>query len=152
MTEISNNDKIISVSDITERVDELREERADHDKESGTVRSEDGTPFVDGDREPSPELWESENPDEAEELATLEKILEALRGRGTSHDWGDDTYPDSLIADFHFAEYAEDFAHDIGAVSRDASWVVIDWEATANGMKQDYSSVDFDGTQYWYRN
>jgi hypothetical protein len=107
---------------------------------------------VDGDRELSPELWESENPDEAEELATLEKILEALRGRGTSHAWGDDTYPDSLIADFHFAEYAEDFAHDIGAVSRDSSWVVIDWEATANGMKQDYSSVDFDGTQYWYRN
>jgi hypothetical protein len=152
MTEISNNEKIISVSDITARVDELREERADHDKESGTVRNEDGTPFVDGDRELIPELWESENPDEAEELATLEKILEALRGRGTSHDWGDDTYPDSLIADFHFAEYAEDFAHDIGAVSRDASWVVIDWEATANGMKQDYSSVDFDGTQYWYRN
>jgi hypothetical protein len=74
-----------------------------------------------------------------------------LRGRGTSHDWGGDTYPDSLIADHHFPEYAEDIAHDMGAVSRDASWIVIDWEATANGLKQDYRSVDFDGSEYWHR-
>jgi hypothetical protein len=152
MTEISNNDKIISVSDITARVDELHEERAEHDKEAGTQRGSEGTlETVDDEGEPGADTWEVQNPDEAEELANLEKLIEDLRGRGTSHDWGGDTYPDSLIADFHFAEYAEDFAHDIGAVSRDSSWVVIDWEATANGMKQDYSSVDFDGTQYWYR-
>jgi hypothetical protein len=28
---------------------------------------------------------------------------------------------------------------------------VIDWEATANGMQQDYKQVDFDGETYWYR-
>lgn len=154
MTEISNNDKIISVSDITARVDELREERAEHDKENGTERDSEGAltgSSVDHGKSPVPWAWESENPDEAEELANLEKLLDAIQGCGTSHDWGGNKYPDSLIAEYHFAEYAEDFANDIGAVARDSSWIVIDWEATANGMKQDYREVDFDGSAYWYR-
>jgi hypothetical protein len=154
MTDISNNDKIISVSDITARVDELHAERAEHDKATGTERGEDGEicwAAITEDGEPLPGSWEAENTDEAEELARLEKLLDDLRGRGTSHDWGGDTYPDALIAEYHFAEYAEDMAHDMGAVSRDASWIVIDWEATANGLKQDYRSVDFDGSEYWHR-
>lgn len=154
MTDISNNDNIISVSDITARVDELREERAEHDKENGTQRDENDAltgASVDEDGLPAAGTWEVENTDEAEELEKLLKLLDDLRGRGTSHDWGGDTYPDSLIADHHFSEYAEDMAHDMGAVSRDASWIVIDWEATANGLKQDYRSVDFDGAEYWHR-
>ncbi len=135
MTEISNNDNIISVSDITARVDELRQERAEYVADMPILEV----------------TWTKENPDEADELANLEKLLEALRGRSTSHDWGGDTYPDSLIADHHFPEYAQDFAEDCGAIQRGVSWIVIDWEATANGLKQDYRSVDFDGAEYWHR-
>jgi hypothetical protein len=154
MTEISNNAKIINVSDITARVDELRQERAEDDKTNGTERDEDGAltgASVDEDGLPVNGTWEEENTDEAEELARLEKLLGDLRGRGTSHDWGGDTYPDSLIADSHFPDYVQEFAEDCGAVSRDASWVVVDWEATAKGVKQDFRSVDFDGAEYWHR-
>jgi hypothetical protein len=150
MTEISNSFKVINVSDITARVDELQAVRAEHDKENGTTRDDNGV-RVDGDKSPVPAVWEEENTDEAEELARLEKLLGDLRGRGTSHDWGGDTYPDSLIADSHFPDYVQEFAEDCGAVSRDASWVVVDWEATAKGVKQDFRSVDFDGAEYWHR-
>jgi hypothetical protein len=135
MTEISNNDKIISISDITARVDELREERDTYDAEMPL----------------RPVIWAQENPDDAEELANLEKLLEAIEGHGSGWEWEGKRYPDLLIAEYHFEEFAEDTAHDMGAVSRDASWIVIDWTATANGLKQDYREVDFDGSAYWHR-
>jgi hypothetical protein len=148
MSEITNTESTLSVSDITARVDELREERAEHDKENGTVRDEEGKPFVDGDREPEPSLWEEENQDEAEELARLETLLDALEGMGFSHEWNG---PDMLIAGYHFTDYTQEFAEEIGAVSRESNWIVIDWEETANRLKQDYKEVDFDGSAYWYR-
>lgn len=152
MTEISNSDEIIRVSDITDRVDELRKERAESDQETGVKRDEDGkVNWGTEDGEPIQGSWEAENPDEADELERLEKLLDELRGRGTSHDWGGDTYPDVLIADSHFPEYAQELAEDIGAIQRGVSWIVIDWEATANGLKQDFRSVDFDGAEYWHR-
>lgn len=154
MTEISNTAKILSVSDITARVDELHQERTEHDQNNGTTRDEDGAlheVFCDDDGLPVAGTWEDENPEEADELDKLGRLLEELSGRGTSHDWGGNTYPDSLIADHYFTEYTEETAYDMGAVSRDASWIVIDWEATANGMQQDYKQVDFDGETYWYR-
>lgn len=146
MTEISNSDKIISVSDITARVDELREERTEHDQNDALTGAS-----VDEDGLPAAGTWEVENTDDAEELEKLLKLLDDLRGRGTSHDWGGDTYPDSLIADHHFSEYIEESAYDMGAVQRGVSWIVIDWDATANAVKQDYRSVDFDGAEYWHR-
>jgi DNA-directed RNA polymerase sigma subunit (sigma70/sigma32) len=86
MTEIS---KTISVPDITARVDELRKKRADHDKalNAASLRDDSGAlteAYRDDDGEPSADMWESENTDEAEELARLEKLLDDLRGRGTS--------------------------------------------------------------------
>jgi hypothetical protein len=95
--------------------------------------------------------WEDESPDEAEELASLETLLEALSGCGCSHEWNGERYPNTLIADYHFSDYAQELAEEIGAVSRESSWIVIDWEATANGLKNDYKEVDFDGSAYWYR-
>jgi hypothetical protein len=154
MTEISNTDKTISVSDITERVDELREERADHDAVSYVARNDDGTlstPYVDEAGNPNADTWEGGNPDKAEELANLEKLLESIEGHGNEWRWEWKRYPESLIAEHYFEEYAQEMAHDVGAVSRDASWIVIDWTATANGLKQDYREVDFDGSTYWHR-
>jgi hypothetical protein len=154
MTEVSNADNIINVSDITARVDELRGERAEHDKENGTTRDDDGA--LNGECAPDDNgmlrasVWESECSEDAEELANLEKLLEDLEGCGRSHTWGGNTYPDMIISSDHFSEYVQEMAEDTGAVSRN-SWVVVDWEATANGVRQDYRAVDFDGTQYWYR-
>lgn len=162
MADITNSDNIISLSDVTDRVEELRSEREDHDMERAEgepayVTERDATGKLTGisineDGEPQPGTWEAENPEEAEELAKLEKLLSECVGYGGNHKWEGNWYPNSLIADDHFPKYAEEYANDIGAVSSEnASWIVIDWDATAEGMKQDFSSVDFDGVKYWYR-
>lgn len=155
MGDISNCANFINVSDITDRVDELREERKDHDEANKTPRDKDGIlcqGAQDEDGEPAPGTWDAENPDEAEELAQLENLLSQCQGYGGDHQWEGSRYPQTLIADDHFPDYAREFAEDIGAVSREnAGWIVIDWNATAKGLKQDYNSVDYDGSTYWYR-
>jgi hypothetical protein len=55
------------------------------------------------------------------------------------------------------AEWCEqtgsELAEDIGAIDRNASWpaTYIDWEAAADSLKADYSSIDFNGEDYWIR-
>ncbi len=151
MTNISNTDNIIAVSDITARVDELRGEREQHDKENGTIRN-DGDQSLTEDGIYTPGSWDAERPDDSEELTQLEILLVQLRGIGCNHQWDDDGYPDSIIADSYFEDYARNLAHDLGAVDKNASWVVVNWEATANGVKMGYKAVDFDGSTYWARN
>lgn len=58
-----------------------------------------------------------------------------------------------LIADSYFETYAREFAEDIGAISGDERWpaTCIDWEKAASELQYDYSSIDFDGETYWYR-
>jgi hypothetical protein len=48
-----------------------------------------------------------------------------------------------------FAEYVQDYLIDIGELPEDLpSYVVIDWQATANKLSLDYDPIDFDGTTY----
>lgn len=156
MADISKYENFINVSDVTERVDELREGRADHDKENGTERSTVDSRLIGesltDDGEPVPTSWEAEETDDAEELERLEKLLDQCKGYGDGHHWEGYSFPATLIADSHFPAYAEEFANEIGAVGREnASWIVIDWEATAKGMQQDYTQVDYDGIDFWFR-
>ena len=85
-----------------------------------------------------------------EELAEL---LEELRGSGGDHEWNGDWYPVTLICDSYFAEYAQQFADDVGAIDREQTWPsnCIDWEKAANELRIDYSEVEFDGITYLYR-
>lgn len=64
--------------------------------------------------------------------------------------WNDGVY---LIGEDNFEEYAKQFAEDIGAISGDEHWpaTCIDWEKAASELQFDYSSVEFDGETYWYR-
>lgn len=154
MSDISNSANFINLSDVTERVDELLKERAEDDKTNGTERDEGGEltgASVDEDGLPVNGTWEEENTDDAEELARLLALLDECQGKGTGHDWGGNTYPATLIAENHFADYVQSFAEDCGAISRDASWIVVDWEKTAEAMQQDYKQIDYDGEMYWCR-
>lgn len=74
-------------------------------------------------------------------------------------DYGD-SYEPTLIAENYFEEYAEQLAEDIcpwpsGSREHDAlsSWPYrhIDWEAAARELKYDYTSVTFDGGEYYIR-
>lgn len=59
----------------------------------------------------------------------------------------------SAIPDSDWVSYCQQMAEDIGAISADAQWPLnrIDWDAAAEDLKADYTSFDFDGTEYWVR-
>lgn len=90
--------------------------------------------------------------EDREELEEERDILEALIG-DCRNGVADFEHGATLIRDTYFETYAEQLAEDIGAISSEASWPLshIDWEAAADALKIDYSSVDFDGVEYWGR-
>ena len=58
----------------------------------------------------------------------------------------------SLISDDAFEEYAQRFAIDSGDVSESSGvFSYINWENYARDLRIDFTSVDFDGTEYLYR-
>jgi len=122
--EINNTQNTIDSVDIIERIGELEAERQGYQ----------------GD------LAEWDASDEAKEFKGLQALQE--EAGGYSPDWDHGTL---LIRDSYFTEYAEDLAYDIGAVDDDMQWPLrhIDWEAAAEELKVDYTSVTFDGEDYW---
>lgn len=138
-SEITNSEDIIDSRSVTERIAYLEGER-----DSFVVNGVDerGNSMYD------PTKWAEANPEDAEELAALLKLQE--EAEGYVEDW---KYGATLIRDSYFEQYAEELAEEIGAVSQNVSWPNnhIDWKAAAEELKQDYTSVDFDGVEYWVR-
>lgn len=87
--------------------------------------------------------------DEKEELDLLAKLISDI------NDYSGDDASDgvTLIRDSHFEDYAQELAEDIGAVDKKAQWPnnCIDWERAARELQHDYTTVDFDGVDYWVR-
>ena len=85
--------------------------------------------------------WQSEYQEELDELNDLESEV----GDNFMHG-------ETLIDEDDFVEYVQDLAEDMGATAGDDhSWLVIDWEATADNVKMDYSSCEYQGTTYLFR-
>lgn len=86
---------------------------------------------------------------EAERAASIRKLFEDVSGR--AGDKPEDGI--TLIAEGDFEDYARELAEDIGAIKSDAGWPYdhIDWAAAAAALSMDYTTVDFDGTTYYYR-
>lgn len=154
----SNTDDVIGSRDIIARIDELQSERdaLENDYEQAVTApaytdtdadiTEHETAAADVDAAETA-LSDWDNSDEAEEL----RALTALADEATDYapDW---QYGATLIRDGYFAEYAEELCKDIGDLPQNIpDYIVIDWEATAENLKQDYTEVDFDGETYWIR-
>ncbi len=86
--------------------------------------------------------------DEQHELRSLSMFRDEHMG-----DFPEWSFGTTLIRDSFFTQYAEEFAEDIGAVSRDSDWpnCHIDWDAAARSLQMDYTQVIFDGSIYWGR-
>jgi len=91
--------------------------------------------------------------DDKREFELLVKLLGDIKGYGGDENWRGDWYPITLIRNSYFETYAQEFAEDVGAVDRDAKWPnnCIDWAKAAEELLIDYSMVEFDGIDYWYR-
>lgn len=59
----------------------------------------------------------------------------------------------ALIDESDMEEYVKDLLEELGYISKDfPSWIEIDWSSTTDNVKQDYSEVTYQGTEYYYRN
>ena len=59
----------------------------------------------------------------------------------------------TLIADNCFTEYALEMLQDCGDLPQNIPWYIeIDEEKTAENIKYDYSCIEYNGIEYWYRN
>lgn len=100
--------------------------------------------------------WARDNEEDAEELATIEAALEDLKGCGGDEQWRGDWYPVTLIHARHFVEAMQEQVEDCGYIKPDGDgglpwWIEIDWEKTAENMRQDYQMIEIDENEYWYR-
>jgi hypothetical protein len=124
MADVDNTQDVLDSRDVIARIEELHDIATDE-----TADSDDRT--------------HANN-----ELAVLQALQD--EAEGYCSDW---KHGATLIRDSYFQEYAEQFADDIGAIDRNASWPIchIDWKAAAESLQMDYTSVDFDGVTYWVR-
>lgn len=99
------------------------------------------------------ELEEIEQDDEQEldewdqeELDNLRKLKEQCEGYS---NW---KYGETLIRESALQDYVQEFCEDCGYISKDFPWwIEIDWGKTADNVSQDYTTVDFDGVDYYIR-
>lgn len=163
--EISNSQDVIDSRDVISRIADLESDR--EDLESAIAEAKEAL----ADAAASPEQY----PDWAEKKEELEtavtdaesaltdwdadydgqelKALQSLAGEADGcSDW---KYGEALIRDSYFTEYAQQLADDLGYIGRGKtdSWpfTCIDWEQAAEELQQDYTSVSFDGVDYWIR-
>ena len=129
----TNKDDVIDSRDVIARIEELEDELKD-----GAINEDTSMFEIDG---------EDFDP-EYNELEALKSLAE--EASGYAPDW---EYGESLIRDSYFKEYAQELAEDCGMIVADATWPnnCIDWEEAARQLQQDYTSVDFDGVEYWIR-
>lgn len=130
-------DSTLDIRDIIARYEDLESERFDS--------FEDGIETDEAQAE-----WL--NTDDGEEFTAIASLLDELRGNGGDEQWRGDWYPITLIEDTYFVEAMRDLVQDIGDLPKEIpSYLEIDWNATAENLRADYSSVEYLGTTYWYR-
>lgn len=82
-----------------------------------------------------------------DELHSLRELCD--EASDYSSDW---TYGEQLIRKSYFTEYVQELCEDCGDVPRNMpSYLVIDWDETADNIAVDYTEIEFDGVPYMIR-
>lgn len=125
---------MIDVRDIIERIEEIEKDRNGYDEDAL-------------------DAWRENYPGDEEELEMLMEIMDDLEGGGGDEQWRGAWYPVMVIRGSYFEEYAQQTAEDCGMVNKDAGWPNnhLDWEAAADELKIDYTEIEIDGNDYWFR-
>lgn len=90
------------------------------------------------------ESWKEDWQEEIDKISYIDEIEDEI---GSEFDFGV-----TLIPEDNFTDYTEDLLEDIGYIPKDfPSWIEIDWEATADNVRQDYSELEYEGETYLYR-
>lgn len=87
------------------------------------------------------------DPGNAEELVALKKFSE--EAEQYCDDW---LHGATVIRESYFTEYCKEFVEDVGDMPKKLpSYMVIDWQKTADNLREDYTEIDFDGVTYLVR-
>lgn len=125
-TDVSNAADVIDSRDVIARIEELRAEREELADDPDALAE-----------------WEEGDGEEFKALLKLADEGETLS------DW---EYGEALIRESYFAEYCRQLVSDIGDLPKDIpGYLVIDWDATADNLRADYTSLDYDGVTYLAR-
>jgi len=85
--------------------------------------------------------------DEEEEFKALSALAE--EGKDYAEDW---LHGATLIHERYFTEYAQEMLEDCCEIPRNLPhYIAIDWEATAQNIRVDYTEIDFNGQTYLVR-
>ena len=92
--------------------------------------------------------WIDENKDLEDE-----EFLEVLEFANELEKYLPDfKYGTQVIREDYFVDEMKELMEDIGYIPRDIpSFIEIDWEATAENLKMDYTSFEFQGNTYYAR-
>lgn len=106
---------------------------------------------------------DDERQESTETLAKLAKLAEDLNQSCDTEDADSvaealdaamNNYGPTLISEDHFVDAMKQDMEDFGYISSDVPWFItnnIDWDGVADDLKSDYTSVTFDGEDYYIR-
>ena len=133
---------ILDTRDLSKRREELKEEILDSFLENFPHYQEMTESFEDiRFEEEEIESWKEDFEDELKEIEEIDTIENEL---GSEFDYGI-----TLVDVDDWEEFVEQDLKDLGYIPKDfPSWIEIDWEATANNVRQDYTEVEYQGNSY----
>lgn len=136
---------ILDTRDLIETREELKQEVLDSFLETFPHYEEMTESFEDIlFEEEEIESWGEDWLDEIDQIFCIDEIEDEI---GSEFDFGV-----TLIPEDDFTDYVIDLLEEIGYISKDfPSWIEIDWEATAENVKQDYSEIEYEGRNYLFR-
>ena len=139
----------LDTRDLLERREELKQQVLDSFLENFPHYEEMTNDFEDIlFEEEEIQSWKEYWLDEIEEITDIEKLEDEV------NDYAGDNFEDGvyLIVEDDFEDFVEQDLEDCGYIPKDfPTWIEIDWEATANNVRQDYTEVEFRGTTYLFR-
>jgi hypothetical protein len=135
----TNADDVIDSQDVIERIQELEAELTALNE---AIDEAEGDAKADAISDA--EDWILANNDELNALQAL-----ASEAEDYAPDW---QHGATLVRESYWPTYAKQLVEDTGELPKDLpDWIVIDWEATADNLRVDYTEVEFDGVTYFVR-
>lgn len=126
----------LDTRDLQERLEELEGERTDLQEAVNDAEGEEEKQTAHEELD----VWEGDN---LEELEALRELKDEVS------EWDDGN---TLVPKDDWLDYVEEMLKDCGDLPRNLPWYIeIDWEKTAENIEQDYGTVDYLGTTYYYR-
>lgn len=124
-SEIDFTESVIDTRDIVERFEELESTYETFENEA-----------------------EVKNWADLDEWVKLREIIEEIDAN--AGDNCDDGV--TLINESYFVDYVREMLEDCGEIPRDIPhYVAIDWKQTADNVRVDYTFININGTEFWYR-